>query len=48
MANGELQGYIVTAEAAARNVYEATNAVFAPSNGPRFVAATLALLGGTG
>lgn len=44
MANGELQGYIVTAAAAERGVYEATNAVFAPSNGPRFVAATLALL----
>jgi hypothetical protein len=44
MANGELQGYIVTAEAAARGVYEATNAVFRPENGPRVVAATLALL----
>ena len=47
MANGELQGYIVTEEAAAQRVYEATNAVFAPSNGPRFVAATLALLKGS-
>lgn len=45
LANGELQGYIVTPEAAARGVYESTNAVFAPANGPRFVAATLALLG---
>jgi hypothetical protein len=45
MANGELQGYVVTAEAAARGVYEATNALFHPDNGPRVVAATLALLG---
>jgi neutral ceramidase len=44
MANGELQGYIVTAEAAARGVYEATNALFHHANGPRVVAATLALL----
>ena len=47
MANGELQGYIVTEETAARGVYEATNAVFHPSNGLRFIAATLALLGRT-
>ena len=45
MANGELQGYIVTPEAAARGVYEATNAVFGPENGSRFVETTLALLG---
>ena len=45
MANGELQGYIVTEEAARRGVYESTNALFAPENGGRFVAATLALLG---
>lgn len=45
MANGELQGYIVTEEAAARGFYEAANAVFAPSNGPHFVQATLALVG---
>lgn len=44
LANGELQGYIVTPEAAASGVYEATNAVFSPGNGARFVAATLALL----
>jgi neutral ceramidase len=44
MANGELQGYIVTAEAAARGVYEATNALFSADNGPRVVEATLALL----
>ena len=45
IANGELQGYMVTEEAAARGRYEATNAVFRPSNGPRFIEATLALLG---
>lgn len=45
MANGELQGYIATAEAAARRRYEAENAVYHHTNGPRFVAATLALLG---
>ena len=44
LANGELQGYIVTAEAAAKGVYESANAVFSPNNGPRFVEATLALL----
>lgn len=46
LANGELQGYIVTPEAAAKGLYESTNAVFAPGNGPRFVETTLALLGG--
>lgn len=45
LANGELQGYIVTAEAAARGVYESTNAVFSPANGPRFVTESLALIG---
>jgi neutral ceramidase len=45
LANGELQGYIVTPEADARGVYEARNAVFAPTNGAKFVAATLTLLG---
>jgi hypothetical protein len=44
MANGELQGYIVTPEAAERGYYEAANAVFSPDNGRRFVEATLALL----
>jgi Neutral/alkaline non-lysosomal ceramidase. len=43
MANGELQGYIVTEEAAARGGYEASNAVFSAANGRRFVEATLAL-----
>ena len=45
LANGELQGYIVTPEAASRGVYEATNAIFCPSNGKRMVATTLQLLG---
>jgi hypothetical protein len=44
LANGELQGYIVTPEAAANRCYEAGNAVFAPANGRRFVDATLALI----
>jgi neutral/alkaline ceramidase-like enzyme len=33
LVNGELQGYIVTPEAAAHGGYEATNAVFAPESG---------------
>ena len=45
LANGELQGYVVTAEADAKGVYEARNALFAPTNGPRVVEATLALIG---
>jgi hypothetical protein len=45
LANGELQGYIVTAEAARRSVYEATNAIFSPENGSRVVEETLALIG---
>lgn len=44
LANGELQGYIATAEAEQRAYYEATNAVFSSANGSRFVQATLALL----
>jgi hypothetical protein len=44
LANGELQGYIVTPEAAARGCYEAANAVFAPDNGRRLVEASSALL----
>lgn len=44
MANGELQGYIVTPEAAARGMYEATNALFSPDNGKQIVEATLGLL----
>ncbi len=37
--NGELQGYVVTPEAAARGGYEATNALFAPQSGDVMVAA---------
>lgn len=44
LANGELQAYIVTADADARAFYEARNALFAWSNGPRIVEETLALL----
>jgi hypothetical protein len=46
LANAELQGYIVTPEAAAKNAYEAANALFAPEHGKRVVDATLRLLGG--
>lgn len=44
LANGELQGYIVTPGAAAAGSYEAGNALFSPANGRRVVEATLALL----
>lgn len=44
MANGELQGYIATPEAAERQCYEARNALFSVSNGQRFVDTTLCLL----
>ncbi|MSU70202.1 MAG: hypothetical protein EXS39_05400 [Opitutaceae bacterium] len=44
LANGDLQGYIVTAEAASKGGYEASNAVFSHLNGPRFVEASLGLL----
>ncbi|QYM78526.1 hypothetical protein K0B96_14670 [Horticoccus luteus] len=44
IANGELQGYIVTDEAVAKGYYESLNAVFAASNGARFVEATAALV----
>ncbi|MCX5658869.1 MAG: neutral/alkaline non-lysosomal ceramidase N-terminal domain-containing protein [Planctomycetota bacterium] len=44
MANGELQGYIVTEEAAAEGGYEASNAMFAPSSGKMLVEATLGLI----
>lgn len=46
MANGDLQGYIVTPAAAAAGVYEASNAIFSPENGRLVVEATLALLAG--
>jgi hypothetical protein len=47
LANGELQGYVVTPEAAAEGGYEASNALFAPESGERLVSSTLALLAGT-
>ena len=43
-ANGELQGYIVTPEAATGGVYEANNALFSPDNGRLVVETTLELL----
>lgn len=47
LANGELQGYIVTPEAVAQGVYEANNALFDADNGRQVVEATLALLAAT-
>ena len=45
LANGELQGYLVTAEALQQRCYEAGNAIFAsPESGNRLVAATQQLL----
>ncbi|MCD2422700.1 neutral/alkaline non-lysosomal ceramidase N-terminal domain-containing protein [Niabella pedocola] len=44
LANGELQGYIVTPDAASRGVYEASNAIFDPSCGALLVAKTKNLL----
>jgi hypothetical protein len=45
LANGELQGYLVTEEAIARSWYESANAVFAsPDSGNLLVAATQELL----
>jgi neutral ceramidase len=44
LANGTLQGYIVTPEAAEQNLYEAGNAVFSCDNGLRFIEATNELL----
>jgi neutral ceramidase len=46
LANGDLQGYLVTPEAARKGGYEANNAVFSPMNGARLIAATLELLNG--
>jgi hypothetical protein len=49
LANGELQGYLVTAEAVRQQCYEAGNAIFAsPESGSRLVAATIGLLSKTG
>jgi hypothetical protein len=44
LANGELQGYISTEEAAADGAYEAANALFAPSSGTTIVKKTLEML----
>lgn len=44
LANGELQGYIVTEEAALEGGYEASNAIFGPTSGGLLVATTLELL----
>ncbi len=47
LANGELQGYLVTAEAVQQQSYEAGNAVFAsPASGEKLVSATISLLSG--
>jgi hypothetical protein len=44
-ANGELQGYLVTAQAAAEGGYEASNALFrSPESGQRLVQATIELI----
>jgi len=45
MANGEMQGYIVTPEAAEEGGYEASNAFFAPETGDLLVRAALDLIG---
>jgi hypothetical protein len=45
MANGELQGYIVTEEAAREGGYEASNGLFEPRSGGILVEATARLLG---
>ena len=44
MANGELQGYIVTEEAVQANTYEASNALFSHENGPKVLAVSKALI----
>ncbi len=45
LANGDLQGYLVTQQAVDDRAYEAGNAIFAsPASGQRMVAATLQLL----
>ncbi len=44
LVNGELQGYIVTPQAARAGGYEATNAVFAPEAGDLLVEAACALV----
>lgn len=49
LANGELQGYVVTEEAVRQNVYEASNSVFAsPATGEALVRETLSLVARSG
>jgi hypothetical protein len=48
LANGELQGYIATEEAAAEGAYEAANALFAPVSGTILVTKTLEMLAAYG
>ena len=45
LANGELQGYIVTEEAALEGGYEASNSLFGPQSGQMLIDMTLELLG---
>jgi hypothetical protein len=45
LVNGDLQGYIVTEEAAAQGGYEATTALFSPAAGRSLVDKTLEVLG---
>ncbi len=45
LVNGDLQGYVVTPEAAQQGGYEAANAVFAPECGSVLVEAALAMTG---
>ena len=44
LVNGELQGYIVTEEAAAQNGYEASNALFHHASGDLMVQAAIDML----
>jgi hypothetical protein len=44
LANGELQGYVVTERAAHEGGYEASNAILGPTSGRLLVATTLGLL----
>lgn len=44
LANGELQGYITTEEAAEEGGYEATNALFSAKSGRLLVNATIQLI----
>jgi len=48
LVNGQLQGYVVTPEAAAAGGYEAMNALFAPESGRLMVNAHLAMLAAMG